>query len=500
MATDGMGTGSSTTSTDDAPRKRRTQRPSRSRRPAPRADDSARKRKGSVGSGLPQTGSFWWVPGGSVSQSYGNANPMYEHGFHDGLDIAVPVGTSVAALTSGTVIYAGNAGADGYRVGIRMPNGKVYYYGHLSRLMVKVGDQVGRGQVVAKSGNTGRTSGPHVHFELDRNTDGTGDSPIKFLSRWGGGRIEDGGGGKGGTGSGPDSRSYKPGGQGDGYADSSQTADYGWADAVFNSNSELKKLLRQAKANDWDAQTMQAAIRGTDWYRNHSATWRENWILKRDNPKEFQQRRRTTRAQVDAIANQWGVDLSDKERDQIARDMMFLGLSEDEVIAAISTKFEGGKGDLSGNAGDIQDKVMAMAADYGVRVSDNYVNGLVRGLMDGTMTEQDADNHVKELAKSTYAALAPQIDGGMTVRQIADPYIRSMASLLELNDQDIDLFDSTIRAALTGRSKDGAPAVKPIWQFENEVRQDKRWLQTSNARASLDQIGNGLLKMWGVEA
>jgi hypothetical protein len=320
---------------------------------------------------------------------------------------------------------------------------------------------------------------------------------MKFLNRWGGGRIEDGSG-KGGTGSGKDTKSYAPGGSGDGYADSNQTADYGWADAVFNSNPELKKLLRQAKANDWDAQTMQAAIRGTDWYRNHSATWRENWVLKRDNPKEFEQRRRTARVSVDAIANQWGVDLSEEERNKIARDMMFLGLSEDEVIAAISTKFEGANGDLSGNAGDIQDKVMAMAADYGVRVSDNYIDGLVRGLMDGTMTEQDADNHVKALAKSTYAALAPQIDGGMTVRQIADPYIRSMASLLELNDQDIDLFDSTIRAALTGRSKDGAPAIKPIWQFENEVRQDKRWLQTSNARASLDQIGNGLLKMWGV--
>lgn len=494
--------GEGSSSSDDANRKRST-KPSRRSRPKPKPkprprDDAGRKRSGAQTSG---GGSFWWLKGGNptISQGYGVQNSMYEHGYHDGMDISVAVGTGVAALTSGRVIYAGNAGADGYRVGIRMPNGKTYYYGHLSKLMVNVGDEVQRGQVVARSGNTGRSSGPHVHFELDRNTDGTGDNPAQFLQRWGGGKVTGDTGGGGG--SNPDSRSYPGGGKGDGYADSDQTADYGWADAVFNSNPELKKLLRQAKANDWDGQTMQAAIRGTDWYRNHSATWRENWILKRDNPKEFEQRRRTARGQVDAIANQWGIELSDKERNQISRDMMFLGLSEDEVIAAISTKFEGANGgDLSGNAGDVQDKVMQLAADYGVRVSDKFIDGLVRGLMDGSMTEQDADNHVKQLARSTYSALAPQIDGGMTVREIADPYVRSMASLLEINDHDIDLFDPSIRAALTGRDKTGAPAVKPIWQFENEVRQDGRWLQTNNARSSLDQIGNGLLKMWGVEA
>lgn len=500
------GEGSTSSSSDDADRKRRTRRrrASRTRRPRPPRSGGGggddRREPGGVGRGLPETGAFWWVPGGKVSQNYGVANSMYEHGYHDGIDIEVGVGTSVAALTSGTVVYAGNAGADGYRVGIRMPNGKVYYYGHLGRILVHVGQQVTRGQVVAKSGNSGRSTGPHVHFELDRDTNGEGDNPIKFLSRWGGGRVSGSTGGQGGSGSsGPDSASYGTSGAGAGYAKSNETADYGWSEAVFNSNPELKKLLRKAKANDWDAATMQAAIRGTDWYRNHSASWREMWVLRRDNPEEWEQQRRVARTQVDAIANQWGIDLTEQERNKIARDMLYLGLSEDEVIAAIGAKFEMDKGgDLSGKAGDLQDMVMSMAADYGVRVGDKFIDGLVRGIMDGSMTEQDADNHIKSLAKSTYSALAPQIDAGMTVREIADPYVRSMAQLLELNDADIDLFDPSIRAALTGRDPQGAPAVKPIWQFENEIRKDSRWLQTSNARATLDQTANGILKMWGL--
>jgi hypothetical protein len=322
----------------------------------------------------------------------------------------------------------------------------------------------------------------------------TGDTNERRITQWNASAVKGSGVD---SGSGPDSRVYRNGGKQDGYADDKQTADYGWADAVFNSNPELKKLLKKAKANDWDATTMQAAIRGTDWYRDHSASWRENWVLKRDNPGEFEQRRRTARGSVDAIANQWGVELTDQQRNQIAHDMLFLGLDEDEVVKAVG-KFFKMDDTLDGQAGDIQDQVEQLAADYGVRVSDKFVAGLVRGFMDGSMTEQDIQNHITGLAKSTYSALAPQIDAGMTVREIADPYVRSMSQLLELNDAELDLYDPTIRAALTGRAPDGNPAVKPIWQFENEIRQDSRWLQTNNARDSFDRTANGILKMWGL--
>lgn len=441
---------------------------------------------------------FWWLGGRAVvSQGYGVQNSMYEHGYHDGLDISVPVGTAVSALTSGTVVYAGNAGADGMRVGIRMPNGKTYYYGHLSRLNVEVGDKVSRGQVVAKSGDTGRSSGPHVHFELDRNRDGTGDAPIAFLQRWSGGKA---GGSNSGGSSGPDTASYPTSGKGAGMADNNQTADYGWADAVFNSNPELKKLLAQAKANDWDGQTMQAAIRGTDWYRNHAEIWRKNWVLKRDNPEQFQRDLTQARGTVDAIANEFGVDLSTAQRNKVAHDMLWLGLNSTEINDAIGSYFNKQGGDFSGTAGDLQDKIMGMAADYGIRVSDDWVGRFVKGMLTGKMTEQDADNHLKEMAKSAYPSLAAQIDAGMTVKQIADPYVQAMSQILELPDSRIDAYDETIRSALHNVGKDGAPATKPIWQFEQDLRKDPRWLSTNNARESLLNSGNQLLKTWGVVA
>lgn len=156
--------------------------------------------RGQQGHELGQYGDLWWVPGGRYSQAYGNTNSRYEYGYHDGVDIAVPAGTGLAALTDGIVVYAGDSGSDGLRVGIKMPNGKVYYYGHLSSINVQVGDRVGRGQVIARSGNTGNSTGPHVHFELHRRPgSGPGDSPQKFLARWGGGTIKDSTTGTGGA-------------------------------------------------------------------------------------------------------------------------------------------------------------------------------------------------------------------------------------------------------------------------------------------------------------
>lgn len=480
-------------------RRKRGSRGGKRSKPAPKpVSRSNQASQGGRSRSTSQANEFWWLAGNaSVSQGYGVQNSMYEHGYHDGLDIAVPVGTAVSALTSGTVVFAGDAGADGMRVGIRMPNGKVYYYGHLSKLNVEVGDKVTRGQVVAKSGDTGRTTGPHVHFELDRNRDGTGDSPLAFLQRWSGGKaISNGAGGS----SGPDTAVYPTGTKGSGLAKNNTTADYGWSEAVFNSNPELKKLLAQAKANDWDGQTMQAAIRGTDWYRNHAEVWRKNWVLKRDNPEQFQRDLQQARGTVDAIANEFGVNLTEAQRNKVAHDMLWLGLNQTEINDAIGKYFNTQGGDFTGTAGDLQDKVMSMAADYGVRVSDDWVGRFVKGMLTGTMTEQDADNYLKDMAKSAYPSLAAQIDSGMTVKQIADPYVQAMSQILELPDSSIDAYDPTVRSALHNVGKDGAPTTMPLWQFEETLRKDPRWLSTNNARDSLLNSGNQLLKTWGVVA
>lgn len=85
---------------------------------------------------------------------------------HTGIDIGVPTGTPVKASASGKVTFAGWKGSLGNLVVISHGNGIQTYYGHNSRLTVSAGQSVSAGQVIAKAGSTGRSTGSHVHFEI----------------------------------------------------------------------------------------------------------------------------------------------------------------------------------------------------------------------------------------------------------------------------------------------------------------------------------------------
>ena len=89
--------------------------------------------------------------------------------FHKGLDIAVPFGSDVRSAAKGTIIFAGVKGGYGNCVIISHGNGLATLYGHLSEILVKANQIVEVNQVIAKSGNTGRSTGPHLHYEVHKN-------------------------------------------------------------------------------------------------------------------------------------------------------------------------------------------------------------------------------------------------------------------------------------------------------------------------------------------
>ncbi|MFY1047786.1 M23 family metallopeptidase [Chryseobacterium sp. GP-SGM7] len=89
--------------------------------------------------------------------------------FHKGLDIAVAFGSDVVATAAGTVIFSGQKGGYGNCVIVSHGNGLATLYGHLSQLVAKTNDKVKVGQVIAKSGNSGRSTGPHLHYEVHKN-------------------------------------------------------------------------------------------------------------------------------------------------------------------------------------------------------------------------------------------------------------------------------------------------------------------------------------------
>lgn len=125
----------------------------------------------------------------TLSATYGRGGGMWASK-HSGQDFAVSVGTNVKAVHKGTVVKAGPNGAgDGPAYGNAIvvkhgtgPSAKYSQYAHLSKVKVHAGQKVDKGQSIALSGNTGNSSGPHLHFEI-RSTPNYGSAinPVSFL-------------------------------------------------------------------------------------------------------------------------------------------------------------------------------------------------------------------------------------------------------------------------------------------------------------------------------
>jgi len=122
----------------------------------------------------------------ALSASFNQGGAMWAHK-HSGQDFAVPVGTPVKAAGAGTVVKAGpNGGGDGPAYGnaivVKHANGTYSQYAHLSKIKVHIGQKVLVGQQIALSGNTGNSSGPHLHFEIRTTPNyGSAVNPAAFL-------------------------------------------------------------------------------------------------------------------------------------------------------------------------------------------------------------------------------------------------------------------------------------------------------------------------------
>lgn len=122
------------------------------------------------------------LSGGRISSGFGGRSSPGGRGStnHQGVDFATPIGTSIYAASGGTVSASGWSGGYGYMVLITHPDGSKTRYAHLSKCLVSTGQTVAQGEKIALSGNTGISTGPHLHFEIILN--GTPVNPLNYLN------------------------------------------------------------------------------------------------------------------------------------------------------------------------------------------------------------------------------------------------------------------------------------------------------------------------------
>ncbi|WP_323185034.1 M23 family metallopeptidase [Kitasatospora purpeofusca] len=117
-----------------------------------------------------------------LGTAYGVAGSMWASGHHTGADFVAATGTPLRAVAAGTVVKAGNGGAYGNEVEIKLADGKYAEYAHLSSIGVSIGQTVTAGQQIGLSGATGNVTGPHLHFEIRTGSEyGSDIDPIAYL-------------------------------------------------------------------------------------------------------------------------------------------------------------------------------------------------------------------------------------------------------------------------------------------------------------------------------
>lgn len=275
--------------------------------------------------------------------------------------------------------------------------------------------------------------------------------------------------------------------------------EYGFAYSFFKSDPELWDLLQKAIDGTWSAVRFAQALKDTKWYRKHSDTWRQVTALKHSDPGAYNERLGNMRTQIQNLAGQYGADLTKKELARLSERALLFGWSPDQILDHIAKDVRPGKdGDYDGQLSGIQDRLEQTAFRNGVRLNQKQVKKWMQQIVRGEADVNQYENYIRKLAAQTFTAYGKEIKSGMDAMDVATPYIQSMADILELNPASVNLFDKNIRRALSWKNEKGEAVPMSIADFEDQLRNDKRWQYTDNAKEQLMGYAVELGKMWGI--
>lgn len=281
-------------------------------------------------------------------------------------------------------------------------------------------------------------------------------------------------------------------------SDQELAARYGFAMAVLNSNPELKGLFQRAVAQTYTPERFQAELRATDWFKKTSDHARNFEVLKASDPATFQGRMDQVRTRMMMMASELGAQVPSSQVGSLAEQFYKFAYDDNQIRQTLSQYVQYTSGRMVGQAGQWEQEWREYAAQMGMRYSDSAYQTWAKNAVGGKMQPADVLSKIQQDAISANPHLADQLRGGQTVQTIAEPYRQTMARLWEVNPESVDVFDPTIRKALGGRDERGNPTLRTLYDFENDLRKDSRWLKTKNAQDAASNTVNRVLRDMGV--
>ena len=192
---------------------------------------------------------------------------------------------------------------------------------------------------------------------------------------------------------------------------------------------------------------------------------------------------------------QAGITLPEEMFNTLTEDAYLGGLSEQELDIKALGAFQG---KIGGNTLSQVNTLKSYANSFGMQYDQNTFDTYSRDIFAGLTTIADVQEKIRMDAASTYPVYKDQIDKGVSLDALASAYKSSMANILEKDPDSIGYNDPVLRRALQYIGPDGKPSVKPLWQFEKELRSTPEWEYTNNARDTVDSLSLKVLRDWGL--
>lgn len=278
------------------------------------------------------------------------------------------------------------------------------------------------------------------------------------------------------------------------------SVNYGFAAAFFNADPELASLIQQATSGQWSVPKFQAKFMNTNWYRSHEAGVRQWTDLSFRDPAEAQQKILDSKYSLSDQFTQLGITVDDATLTSLAQQRVQYSWSDAETQNILSNYISYVPGQTGGGVAGIEKQIRGLAYDYGVTVSNGQMQQWIQGMVNQTYTEDSIKDFVTDQARAKYGGFTKQLDAGRSMRDIAGQHIAKYSELMEVHPDSVSLDDPILAKALQGQvdPKTGLPVTQTVFDMQRAVKQDQRWLRTKNARDSMVDLGQGILKDMGL--
>lgn len=268
--------------------------------------------------------------------------------------------------------------------------------------------------------------------------------------------------------------------------------------SVLRSDPSLADLFNRAVNETWEPARFAAELRTTKWFKTHSEAMRKAQIERQTDPRTWEAHLNQARAAIRDMAVKLGAQISDETLTRISTNVLNFGWNDAQIRDTLAGAIRMGAQDTYGGEAAVNaEQLRQLAYNNGVKIGDKQLRDWLVRIGAGESISGFED-YIRGTAKGAFPGYEQQIDAGMNVRDIADPYIQQMAHTLELSPDSIDLFDPTIRKVLQTVDDKGQISAKPMWQFEQDLKQDRRWLNTQNAKDELTGTTAAILRKWEV--